>query len=304
MKYCSNCGKQLCDDAKFCHNCGSQIDTSDNGEKRQTEYEGKIHKCPNCGQAVDAFQDDCPACGYKFRDVKANSSVKELANKLEQVANEKNERKFWRKASSEVTYEKVQKQVQIIQNFPIPNTYEDLWEFLILSSSNITNDVNQSHEQTELSNAWKSKFDQAYNKARLVMDNPKDVEKLERLYTSKSREIQANKKHNFIHRNGPIISLFVLSVISMSASLFMVHNENNEIQRENERLNAIVAEVYDCIDSENYTLARVKAASLTFKYASSTTSDDDDLRKEWDKTRENLIKIIDEANKDDNRKGE
>lgn len=302
MAYCTNCGNQLREGAKFCDNCGFQVGTHDDGTKRQTVFEGKIHKCPNCGQVLDSFQDDCPACGFEFRDVKATSSVKELADKLERIANEKVERNIWGKVSVESLNAKVQKQVQLIQNYAIPNTYEDLWEFLILSSSNITDSTNESSEQNALSKAWKSKFSQAYNKAKLVIDNPKDIERIENLYASKINEISTERKHHFISGVSKNLSL----VISIMASIIFLislfvgidiagNNYSKEVEKENERLESIVEEVYACIDNENYTLARVKAANISFNYSSSYSSDYKAIAENWDKTREDLLKIIDEA---------
>ena len=52
-------------------------------------YEGYIHKCPNCGEVLEAFVTVCPACGYEIRDAKSSSSVQELASKLENITAEK-----------------------------------------------------------------------------------------------------------------------------------------------------------------------------------------------------------------------
>ena len=56
MIFCTNCGKQLEDDAKFCSGCGKSVGQSTSAEgKRKVEYKGTIHKCPNCGEILDAF---------------------------------------------------------------------------------------------------------------------------------------------------------------------------------------------------------------------------------------------------------
>ena len=302
MAYCTNCGNQLREGAKFCDSCGKSVNSVNDSTQRQTVFEGKIHKCPNCGEIVEAFQDDCPTCGYQFRNAQATSSVKVLADKLERIANEKVERNFWGKVSVESMNAKVQKQVQLIQNFAIPNTYEDLWEFLILSSSNITDSTNESPEQNALSKAWKSKFSQAYNKAKLVMDNPEDVKKIDKLYAEKIDEITTERKHHFISgisKDLPFVILIVMGFISFMAlgigTAIAGSNYNKEVEKENERLASIVEEVYACIDNGNYTLARVKAANISFNYSSSYSSNYKAIAENWDETRENLLKIIDEA---------
>ena len=87
----------------------------------------------------------------------------------------------------------------------------------------------------------------------------------------------------------------LLNVSNLTNGNIDLSNSNILIQNENDRLNAIVSEVYECIDTENYTLARTKAVTLVFKYSSDKTESDDEARQQWDKTREDLLKIIDEA---------
>lgn len=87
MKYCSNCGQKLDNEAKFCLNCGAVVSTYSKNTQSQREvvYDGVIHKCPNCGEILNSFQLNCPACGYELRAIKASSSVKEFALKLEVI---------------------------------------------------------------------------------------------------------------------------------------------------------------------------------------------------------------------------
>ena len=289
MLHCTNCGTPLNPGAKFCNMCGIQVSVEDEYSKRQTVYEGKIHKCPNCGQAVEAFQDDCPFCGYQFRDVQGTSSVKELADKLEKVTNEKGIGGFINTLYTGVST-KVQNQVQLIQNFAIPNTSEDLWEFLILASSNIqvSSYEQKSSSAKALSDAWRAKFDQAYHKAMLVIDDPDDINRIKELYSSKTKEIKNAKiKTGFIF--GALIGGWLLIMLLLLGSTLFLDPYSRKVEKENERLNAIVEEVYDCIDAGNYTLARAKVATLVF------VESDDEAKQQWDETRENLLKVIEDA---------
>ena len=291
MAYCTNCGNQLRDGAKFCDNCGFQVGESDFDSKRQTVFEGKIHKCPNCGEIVEAFQDDCPACGYQFRDTKANSSVKELSDKLEQISNlsigekDKNSRK-----------------VSLISSFAIPNTAEDLWEFIILSSSNINMKFDPDGEkdsENALSDAWRAKFDQAYQKSKLVIDEPSQIKQIDKIHAKVHSKIKRYSIISYVYYGVLITICAVIMIPVMYFTFTSIDFKNifsqSNIQSENNRLNAIVAEVNDCIESGNYTLARTKAATLVFKYSSDKIESDDEARQQWDKTREDLLEIIDEA---------
>ena len=118
MVFCSNCGEKLNDGAKFCHACGASTSGIPTQQKREQEYAGKIIKCPNCGEVLDSFVTVCPACGYELRGSSASSSVREFAMKLDNAATDA-------------------KKVSIIRNYPVPNTKEDIFEFMILASTNI-----------------------------------------------------------------------------------------------------------------------------------------------------------------------
>lgn len=308
MAYCSNCGQQLSDGANFCSNCGTRVKpVANNSSQRQTVYEGQLHKCPQCGDVVKSFEICCPTCGYEFRGTTATNSVKELARKLEQINSEKKNKGLW-KALFEDSFmsSNAEKQVSLITSFAIPNTREDLWEFLILASTNIhtPSEISdqQNPSQKAISDAWRSKFGQAYHKAKLVFDNERELQKVEDLYNAKNNEIEQNKRKRVLSTVGILVLPFLLLVL-MAVMLFLISWSDSstikEMRKENERLDSIVAEVYDYLEEGNYVLSRAKASALVFKYSNSSTSDDEKASAQWDKTREQLLEIIDGAEKGD-----
>ena len=192
-KFCPYCGIKLDQGSRFCQNCGEAIAEMDleqsesetektfnrKSDERQTVYEGSIHKCPNCGEVLAAFLSTCPTCGYEIRDAANSVAVQEFAIKLE-------------KANSR------QGKMAVIRNFPIPNTKEDVFEFLILASSNVGNDLDN-----DISDAWQSKVDQAYQKAQLIFKNKDELAYIQNIYNQvidklvKARRIRNIKKVNF-----------------------------------------------------------------------------------------------------------
>lgn len=170
--YCSNCGKQLAEGSKFCNSCGSQVGSSEQSasdSKRKIIFDGKIHKCPNCGSRLDSFEHKCKDCGYELRGSNVTNVVKELAEKLEKTdsSNKKNE---------------------LISNFYIPNTKEDIYEFFILAISNLTTD-------SKCEEAWKSKLEQTYHKAKLSFGKTSEFEYIDKIY-AKTMRIYKNKSLN------------------------------------------------------------------------------------------------------------
>lgn len=80
MAFCSKCGQPIEDDAKFCASCGATVGS--NSGERQTVYEGKVHKCPNCGAVLQSFVAVCPVCGYEVRNADTPQTLQEFANNV------------------------------------------------------------------------------------------------------------------------------------------------------------------------------------------------------------------------------
>ena len=107
MAFCSNCGKEIAADAKFCSGCGVAVEATNKGEKeqRKTVYDGELHKCPKCGEHLNAFATICPVCNYELRGIQATSYVHEFSLKLENT-------------------EDNAQRIELIKNFYVPNTKE------------------------------------------------------------------------------------------------------------------------------------------------------------------------------------
>ena len=170
MKYCKNCGKQLPDDAKFCVDCGTP--TEEASSKKRVEQAGTIYKCPNCGEVLESMTAVCPACRYEIRNTKASTASKEFSEKLSVLT------------SSE-------QKISLIQSFPIPNTKEDVYDFLVLTAGNLNaltlgvsiQSGDGAKEQMDVAAAWYSKLHQCYQKASLLFKDDAELERIRKLCT-------------------------------------------------------------------------------------------------------------------------
>ncbi len=211
MAFCINCGQELPEGAKFCANCGEPVSVSKVGlnDERKTVYEGELHKCPNCGELLDSFRSHCPSCEYEIRNSKSSSSVKEFALKLETIESQKMQNveqknslmkmlvgKDFRseKDIEEARYrfeaQKQEEKANLIINFAVPNTKEDILEFMILASSNI--DVKKGVDD-EVSKAWISKLEQVYERAKMLMGNTPAFTQIKYIYDKKKAELKNRK---------------------------------------------------------------------------------------------------------------
>ena len=201
MAFCSNCGNKLVEGSKFCNNCGSAVnlDKNEKYDNRKTTYDGEIHKCPNCGEILDAFVTVCPTCGYELRGAKVTSVVNELAQKLERT-------------------ESVEQKIDLIRNFYVPNTKEDIYEFFILATSNMSTggyDVE----------AWYAKLEQAYQKAKLSFGNAPEFQYLNQMY-SKAKKHQKAQSFTRNIKKSKVLQCLLLGAIGAILKIILKRTLN------------------------------------------------------------------------------
>lgn len=239
IQFCPYCGTKLDEGARFCKNCGESVGANTeepihnrkessctgNPTERKTVYEGTLHKCPSCGEVLASFVSICPSCGHEIRDTKSSSAVRELALKLERIEAKKmpafEEKKSVMKmvfgkdfkeeneveeAQERFDEQKAQEKATLIINFSVPNTKEDILEFMILAASNIDtkNDVDDV-----VTKAWISKLEQVYQRAQLIMGNSNDFAVIKNIYEQKRTELK-NRKFKGLATAAFIVGGYVL----------------------------------------------------------------------------------------------
>lgn len=223
MQFCPYCGTKLDDGARFCKNCGEAIANNtqeqqtlkrekrieENPSERKIVYEGYVHKCPSCGEVLEAFLTVCPACGHELRNVKSSTSVREFALKLEAISAQKmpvfaekmsvmkmvfgkdlKEEDEAKEALKRFEHQRDKEKASLIINFSVPNSKEDIMEFMILASSNI--DVKKGMDDV-VTKAWISKLEQVYQRAEITMSGHPDFAQIKGIYERKKKELK-NKK--------------------------------------------------------------------------------------------------------------
>lgn len=239
--YCRNCGKELVVNSKFCNYCGTPIDNIKNEKKeeiieRKMVYDGKIHKCPNCGEILNSFTSNCPSCGYELRDSINSNAIEELSRKLEEIEAKRDKSKASTKIlgafnlGDGLTKTDEQK-ISLIRNFPIPNTKEDLYEFLILSKSNIEIDLYENTQiktaRLAVSDAWKAKFEQAYQKAKMLFTNDDKLIEIKNMYEEVNKDINKAKWKIWKVMGACFGVTFGMIIISLIITGIFTSNSNN-----------------------------------------------------------------------------
>ena len=197
---------------------------------------GDLLKCPSCGANVPSLTIICKDCGFEFRNTKANSSVKELSEKLEQASlTVVNEEKTFSDILNlnQSNWLKVDDiKSQIVTNFPIPNTKDDLLEFAIFISSNITSykgsiksgalngatEAKKAQSKEKWNDIWIEKYKQIIYKAKILCkDEPSFAESIINLVIKRQIKI----KTEFGNWFGTII-LSYFFVSSIGGLFFLV----------------------------------------------------------------------------------
>ena len=312
-KFCPYCCTKLDEGARFCKNCGEEIrgdiqETqrvsnerfyAENPTERKTVYDGYIHRCPNCGEVLNAFEVNCPACGYELRDTKVSSAVREFELKLETIESKREYKKPRRLFAAAGSNKKVseiidEQKISLIRNFSVPNTKEDILEFMILATSNI--DVSSYGSLDEpadrvkaMTEAWNAKIKQVYAKAKTTYKSDPDFSKIQELYDSCYVEIRKQKKKKILKW----VLLIVLLIGWIPASLIpAILLSPKEEAKEIDRLEAIVVEVQDALGKKEYKLALNNADSIDYQ------RHDVEMERKWDIQRKYWVdKVLEEAAK-------
>lgn len=194
MAFCANCGHKVEEYDKFCPQCGvatrkDYFTNSNNKTGRKESYDGEIKKCPNCGEILNSFTPNCPTCGYELRNSKSTNYILEFSRKLESASTAK-------------------QKDDLIRHFVMPNTKEDIYEFMILASANLE----AGGDNTD---AWLIKLEQAHQKAKLMFGDSPDIQYINDIYNNATNNYKKIKRNNRVNTIGNFISKHWFGILLM-----------------------------------------------------------------------------------------
>jgi hypothetical protein len=296
------------DGVKFCPSCGTPAGGGDAGgaapaaPKPAAEKVGGIRKCPACGAEVPAMTAVCPSCGHEFSNVRVSSAVNEFFAKLDALDSQMKDTG----AAGAVlgmlgmggnSVEK--RKLSLIEGFPVPNTKEDLLEFVITASSRIdtrsSSELGINYQSVQNYNkAWKTKLQQAYSKSRIVLGNdPAAMNQIESIVA----EIQkAEKKSKAKYRAIIILCLTgVLVFFGFFGWLIYAGSGAPGAKKETQRLEALYTEIVTDLNNGDLLNAKLKMANFMWSYDYSDLDGNEKTSAHkaiWDPKREALLQEI------------
>ncbi len=173
---------------------------------------GDIRKCPACGSIVQSFTTKCSDCGTEFRNIEASQNITKFFEKLDELESNRKENlydnqkqdsgtsvgtliKWWffwwiliplklitfvlNKSKPSKWSTTDSRKEEMIMNFPVPNSREEIIEFITLSVSKIQNiSVTKRFDDegkyiAKWNSIWKKKAEQVFTKAKLSMTDDK-----------------------------------------------------------------------------------------------------------------------------------
>jgi len=148
----------------------SKLQNKTSLNSKAKEVASNIAKCPACGGNVKSFSINCEDCGHEFQNIQINESIETLINKLE---NE--EKKVYPNIQFGIESHRLEKKINIIIQFPIPNTKSAIVEFMMYSLPLIENKAINNKEAL----AWKTKFEHSLIKLQIISKSPEELHLLQ-----------------------------------------------------------------------------------------------------------------------------
>ena len=194
-------------------------------------------KCPSCGAAAPAMIVKCPYCGHEYGGTGASGGVTAFFERLDALDQQLFEVEAAKEANGSLVktlFTEMAKQIagtsagdkrklEMIQNFPIPNSREDILEFVILASSRTTPvpglfstaSMTEIRDAEKYNDAWNTKIKQAYEKAKVVFaSDPQELRRIEQILKAggtSGKVKSARSKHLlFVAASGAVIVIILV----------------------------------------------------------------------------------------------
>ena len=197
---------------------------------KQKEKVGNIKTCPACGASVKAMEAVCVECAHEFSNIRANSTLLKLLDEIEKINNKEiTSHQILKGALGEqekknqIEMERNKLKSELIENFPIPNTREDILEFLAYSLSKGKDNSYMSYfgDGYSTSGAWRKKAEEVIIKSKIMFKSDSDFSNQLMQYEIdfKSSVKNRNRTRNFIIAVISIILIIVYGGIMLSQIL-------------------------------------------------------------------------------------
>lgn len=173
---------------------------------------GEVMKCPNCNAVVPPGTAKCEECGVVFRNIGAINSVQKFSDTINAI-----EARFQNYTDDGINSQRGNAIVSAIASFPVPNTKEDLLEFIIFTESKFNHLPTDTEVNHAIRNAYKSKYFECVDKARIYFNNDPQFQPIFIKYeTNKKKRWKdiSPTNRSYITALSILAVLFILALLS------------------------------------------------------------------------------------------
>lgn len=188
MAYCYKCGKPLDSGARYCWNCGADVSAyaHENNQQNTANQKGTEN-----------------ASGLKsvIHDLENMKIPDEVSDVLSSVG---------------ITSGTGNQKLEMVRNYPIPNTMEELYELASLAYNNINEHefvVQPNGMKARLTDAWFRKLEQIYKKAQASFENDPKTYEIKDMYAEKAEAIAGKKRMQQQNMDKNMNAILKLAVI-------------------------------------------------------------------------------------------
>ncbi len=246
---------------------------------------GDVRKCPACGAIAETFATKCSDCGTEFRNIEASQNIIKFFEKLDDIESNRKDNIyetsntnssigigtiikwlfFWyillplKIVSFFINKSKPAKwsttdsrKEELVLNFPVPASREEILEFLTLATSRINSNTyfNAFAEETKYKDTWNKiwlkKIEQIYSKASLAMKNDKkSLDEVNRFAENARLIVKSNNKKILHIALGFITLIAALIIWGIISSKIDDNNLNQQKELKTKAETFIKAGEYD-----------------------------------------------------------
>lgn len=152
-----------------------QLKKQGDSQKRES-----VLKCPFCNEPIKSFELVCNACGYEIKGIEANKYIKELTKELENVRRQCDKNVYKYESDKDYAIEKMQ--AEVIKNFILPNTFEDLVGTFYFIGPKAK--FKSGSDDYLVLMAWRAKLEEIFTKMQYMIRNEKDAQTFQNYYSS------------------------------------------------------------------------------------------------------------------------
>jgi predicted RNA-binding Zn-ribbon protein involved in translation (DUF1610 family) len=267
------------------------------GEISVNQKQGSVNKCPHCGDSLAAFSSVCKSCGHELVNIDVNRSLNALVQRFEAIELDIEAKGLVEKSRQNAIREK---KAQVIRDFPIPNSREDLQQLLYYIQPKLLYSVKPDPNIED----WRAKFTEVLNRAKKAYrDDARTLQEFEKLEQSLQTTVAQNLQIRI--RRSPLVALLLVAGVVGGATVAMRAQRQESARRnceeayvqgalaEKSRLEAALSQVDAEYKSARFSEALMHSSRLRWEYVSACqTKEGTQEQTLWDAKRTEVVALI------------